>query len=234
MLGATFQGRGCATALAGHTSYAGTVVATGWAGGAPAPRTSTGDAQLRSPRATNTGVSCAAERKQLTILFADISGSTTLSRSVELDEWWTVLTDVYELMCAAVCRFGGWVGNFTGDGVQGVFESPGRAGEHARRACEAALFLRDTLRSSAEDLDRHHGLELDVRIGINSGEAVTGTIGGGDSRHRTACGFPVALAKRMETLARPGGIYLSEHTAALLADELEVCDLGAFALKGVA
>jgi adenylate cyclase len=71
-----------------------------------------------------------------------------------------------------------------------------------------------------------------VRIGIDSGEALTGTIGDRYSRHYTACGFPVALAKRIETLAAPGGIYLSEQTAALIAEELQVRDLGAFMVKG--
>jgi adenylate cyclase len=77
-----------------------------------------------------------------------------------------------------------------------------------------------------------HGLDFDVRIGINSGEALTGTIGDRYSRRYTACRFPVALAKRIETLAAPGGIYLSEHTAALVAEELEVRDLGPFMVKG--
>ena len=196
-------------------------------------RTSTRLAERSAARPASGRVACAAERKQLTILFADISGSTAMSRSVELDEWWSVLTDAYELMCEAVCRFGGWVGNFTGDGVQGVFDDRGRDGEHARRACEAALWLRDSLRGLATGPRRGRVLELDVRIGINTGEALTGTIGGRYRRHYTACGFPVALAKRMESLAAPGGIYLSEHTAALVADELDVRDLGSFEVKGV-
>jgi adenylate cyclase len=201
-------------------------------GGRMLTRTSTGPAELHRRRATSAPVACAAEHKELTILFADISGSTAFSRAVELDEWWSVLTDAYELMCEAVCRFGGWVGNFTGDGVQGVFETPGQDGAHAGRACEAAIWLRGSLRRLTRELGRDQGLVLDVRIGINSGEALTGTIGDRYSRHYTACGFPVALAKRMETLAAPGGIYLSEHTAALIADELEVRDLGSFEVKG--
>ncbi len=197
-----------------------------------AASTSTGPRGLHRRSVRSAGAPCAAEHKELTILFADITGSTALSGAVELDEWWSVLTESYELMCEAVCRFGGWVGNFTGDGVQGVFETPGRDGEHARLACDAAIWLRDCLRGYATELLRDRGLELAVRIGLNSGEVLTGTIGGRYSRHYTACGFPVALAKRMETLAAPGGIYMSEHTAALIADELEVRDLGLFDVKG--
>ena len=172
-----------------------------------------------------------AEHKHLTVLFADISGSTALSRSIELDTWWSVLADVIELMGEAVHRFGGWVGNFTGDGVQGVFETPGGR-EHARRACNAALCVRESLQTHATQCEHARRFDVDVHMGINSGEVLTGTIGQRHSRHYTACGYTVALAKRMETLAKPGGIYVSEHTAALLGDELELCDLGFFDVKG--
>jgi class 3 adenylate cyclase len=164
-------------------------------------------------------------------LFADISGSTALSRSVELEEWWLVLGDLIELMCDAVSRFGGWIGNFTGDGVQGVFETHGRDGDHARRACEAALWLRERLhRWSVSERNRQG--DLDVHIGINSGEALIGTLGEHHGRCFTVCGYMVALAKRMETLAAPGCIYLSEHTAQLVSEQLELADLGQFEVKG--
>jgi class 3 adenylate cyclase len=226
------QGRVSATSAQAQTQLVLGAASIAADSGRMLTRTSTGPAEPHRRRATSAPAASAAQHKKLTILFADISGSTALSRTVELDEWWSVLTDAYELMCEAVCRFGGWVGNFTGDGVQGVFETPGRDGEHARGACDAAIWLRGSLHRFATELGRHRGLELDVRIGINSGEAITGRIGDRYSRHYTACGFPVALAKRMETLAAPGEIYLSEHTAALIVEQLEVRALGSFEVKG--
>jgi class 3 adenylate cyclase len=86
-----------------------------------------------------------AERKFVTILFADVEGSMGLSGSIGLDEWWDVMDDLFELMCEGVCRFGGWVGAFTGDGIKAIFEAPGTAEEHARRGCQAALWLRDAM-----------------------------------------------------------------------------------------
>jgi class 3 adenylate cyclase len=188
--------------------------------------------ELRRRQAASRRTTGAAQRKDLTVLFADISGSTALSRSVELDRWWSMLGGLFELMCEGVYRFGGWAGNFTGDGVQAVFDAPARNGAHARRACDAALWLRDSLREAIADGEHPSGLELDVRIGINSGEAVVGTIGERYSRHYTACGYTVALAKRIETLAGPGGIYLSENTATLLGSQVELNDLGCFDVKG--
>jgi class 3 adenylate cyclase len=195
-------------------------------------RSGTRPAELAYRRARLAPLSSDAEHKVLTVLFADIRGSMPLSRSVELDEWWSVLAGLFELMCEGVYSCGGWVGNFTGDGVQAIFETPGRHVEHAHRACEAALWLRDSLRKPTAEFERERRFKLEVRIGINSGEVLIGTIGERYSRHYTACGYAVALAKRMETLARPGGIYLTEHTAALISHALELSDLGLFEVKG--
>jgi class 3 adenylate cyclase len=124
-----------------------------------------------------------AERKFVTILFADVEGSMGLSGSIGLDEWWDVMDDLFELMCEGVCRFGGWVGAFTGDGIKAIFEAPGTAEEHARRGCQAALWLRDAMPRPAAELRRKRQLELSVRIGLNSGEVLTGTIGNRYSRY---------------------------------------------------
>jgi adenylate cyclase len=169
-------------------------------------------------------------------VFADVIGSTELSRSVDLDCWWSVLSCVFEDMCESVRRFGGWVEGFTGDGIMAVFESAlGRdGGEHARRACDAALRLRDAMWQCSDDLARSHGVVVSVRIGVHTGEVVTGTIGRRHGRHYTAGGYAVGLAKRIETLAAPGAVYVSDHTAAQLDAAAELEDLGTFAVKGAA
>jgi adenylate cyclase len=171
------------------------------------------------------------ERKFATVVFADVQGSMNLSAACGLEEWWSVIAGLFELMSEAVDRFGGWVADFTGDGIFGVFEASGGDVLHAHQACAAALWLRHELQTPVARL-RERGLGLAVRIGINSGDVVTGTIGHSYSRYYTANGFAVGLAKRMETLALPDQVYLSEHTAALVSEAFELRDLGGFHVKG--
>ena len=180
-----------------------------------------------------------AERKLATILFADVVDSTALSRSIGLDLWWSVIARVFDDMCASITQSDGWVEGFTGDGIMAVFEtSPtdavrGRSAcEHAQRAGDAALRLRDAIVRCAEDLHRRYGVALSVRIGLHSGEVVTGAIGTGSEQHYTAGGFAVGLAKRIETLAAPNTVYVTEDTAARLGDSAQLRDHGKFTLKG--
>jgi adenylate cyclase len=174
----------------------------------------------------------ASERKLATILFTDVKSSMELSAAVELEDWWSIMRGLFALMYEGVHRFGGWVGNFTGDGIVAVFEDGADNPEHADRCCDAALWLREAIRSPAQDLLTVHGLELSIRMGMHSGAIVTGAIDGPDNHYYTATGFAVSLAKRIEGLALPGCIYLSEQTAKLLRPGLELRDLGAFAVKG--
>lgn len=173
------------------------------------------------------------ERKLVSILFIDIKGSMDLISAIELEVWWSVIDNLFELMCESVYRFGGWVASFTGDGIKAVFETHASIG-HAQHACDAALWLRDTIRAPAADLRTEHGVELSLRVGINSGEVLTGVIGNRYKRQYTADGYAVGLAKRIETLAQPGSIYLSESTAALVASNFQLRDLGRFEVKGAA
>jgi class 3 adenylate cyclase len=184
---------------------------------------------------THDGASIAslrAERKLVTIMFVDVRGSMDLSRSIDLESWWLLLAELFELMCDSVDRFGGWIANYTGDGIEAIFEPISAPGDHAGRACQAALCLRDAIREPAATLFGERALELSIRIGINSGEVLVGTLGSGYNRYYTANGYPVALAKRIEGLALPDRIYLTEHTAALVAGGLQLSDLGAFEVKG--
>ena len=171
------------------------------------------------------------ERKLVSILFIDIKGSMDLISAIELEAWWSVIDNLFELMCESVYRFGGWVVSFTGHGIKAVFENHASRG-HAQDACVAALWLRDTIRAPATDLRSEHGFELSIRVGINSGEVLTGVIGDRYKRQYTANGYAVGLTKRIETLAQPGSIYLSESTAALVASNFQLRDLGRFEVKG--
>lgn len=171
-------------------------------------------------------------REYATVLIADIKGSTALSRSIDPQEWWTITARLYDLMSDAVHASGGRVRAFTGDGILAVFGRPGLGDDHAQRACEAALAVREAIRGPAAELRRDHGLELSIRIGINSGELITGTIGTGYRRCCSVTGYAVALAKRMEALAEPDSICLSENTTGLLGAAVEIRSLGAHEVKG--
>ena len=190
------------------------------------------DASEEEYRPAHVAPVCRAERKHATILFTDVKSSMDLSNSLALDEWWSMIAALFELMCEGVYRFGGWVGAFTGDGVKAVFESSDGTADHAERACDAALWLRDAIASFARQLQGERGVDVAVRIGVNSGEILAGTIGDRYSRYYTASGYPVAMAKRIEGAAAPGQICLTADTAALLGPRLRLRGLGLLAVKG--
>jgi adenylate cyclase len=174
-----------------------------------------------------------AERKQVTILFADVKGSMDLAEQHDPEEWRKIMQRFFSILTDAVERFEGTVDKFTGDGIMAVFGAPIAHEDHARRACYAALQMLDDVGEYAAELRREQGLNFSVRIGINSGEVVAGAIGGdtGDGSW-TAIGHTVGLAQRMEALAEPGKAYLTEDTAELSAGFLELHELGEFEIKG--
>jgi class 3 adenylate cyclase/tetratricopeptide (TPR) repeat protein len=173
------------------------------------------------------------ERKQVTILFVDVKGSTDLSGSMTAEEWWVIMESLFGVLAEGVERFGGRVDQFTGDGIMAAFGAPRALEDHAQRACHAALWLRDAVAHYARDLEREQGLSLAIRMGINSGEVVAGTIGNHLSAEYATIGFTPALAQRMESLAEPGNIFLTESTAGLVRGFFAVEARGAMRVKGV-
>ncbi|HEX3608383.1 MAG TPA: adenylate/guanylate cyclase domain-containing protein [Solirubrobacterales bacterium] len=172
------------------------------------------------------------ERKQVTVLFADVSGSMDLAEGQDPEEWRKVMQRFFAILAAAVERFEGTVDKFTGDGIMAVFGAPVTHEDHARRACYSALQMLDDVAEYAAELRRGSGLNFSTRIGINSGEVVAGAIGAGGEGEYTAIGHTVGLAQRMEALAEPGKAYLTESTAALATGFLELGALGEFEIKG--
>jgi class 3 adenylate cyclase/tetratricopeptide (TPR) repeat protein len=170
-----------------------------------------------------------AERKQVTVLFADVSGSMDLAEQQDPEEWRKIMQRFFALLAETVERFEGTVDKFTGDGIMAIFGAPIAHEDHAPRACYAALQMLEDVRSYAAELRRAQGLNFSTRIGINSGEVVVGAIGGGGY---TAIGHTVGLAQRMEALAEPGKAYVTDHTAELARGFLDLRDLGAFEIKG--
>jgi class 3 adenylate cyclase/tetratricopeptide (TPR) repeat protein len=175
-----------------------------------------------------------AERKQVTVLFADVKGSMDLAEQHDPEEWRKIMQRFFSILTDAVERFEGTVDKFTGDGIMAVFGAPIAHEDHGRRACYTALQMLDDVGEYAAELRRAEGLNFSVRIGINSGEVVAGAIGPGSSSQGdyTAIGHTVGLAQRMEALAEPGKAYLTEETAELAAGYLELEDLGEFEIKG--
>src|SRR5438067_8584630 len=173
------------------------------------------------------------ERKQVTVLFADMKGSMGLAEQLDPEDWHKIMDRFFQLLADGVHRFEGTVNQYTGDGVMALFGAPIAHEDHARRACYAALYLQDELGRHAEELKRTRGIGFAVRMGLNSGEVVVGTIGDDLHMEYTAQGHTVGLAARMEQLADPGTAYLTEHTAKLVADHFRLRDLGAFTVKGV-
>jgi class 3 adenylate cyclase/tetratricopeptide (TPR) repeat protein len=172
------------------------------------------------------------ERKQVTVLFADVKGSMELADQIDPEEWHRILSRFFEILAEGVHRFEGTVNQYTGDGVMALFGAPIAHEDHAERACHAALHLRDGLRRYAEEIRRTRGLGFDVRMGLNTGEVVVGKIGDDLRMDYTAQGYTVGLAARIEQLAYPGSAYVAEQTASLVRGFFRLRDLGEFDLKG--
>ena len=188
-------------------------------------------APVQSPPAAV--VALEGERKQVTVLFADVMGSMELAEQLDLEEWRRIMQRFFSILGEGVHRLGGTVDKFTGDGIMALFGAPIAHEDHARRACYAALHLQRELAGFAGELRRRPGLSFAARIGLNSGEVVVGAVGEDLGMSYTAVGHTVGLAQRMEQLAEPGRVYLSEYTASLVEGYLELADLGEFDIKGV-
>ena len=173
------------------------------------------------------------ERKQVTVLFADVKGSMDLAEHLDPEEWSRIMQRFFTILADGVERFEGFVDKFTGDGIMALFGAPITHEDHAQRACYAALHLREQLRAQADQLRLDSGLSLSVRIGINSGEVVVGRIRDDLGMDYTAQGYVVGLASRMEQICEPGCVYLTEHTARFVDGYFEMRDLGETRVKGV-
>ena len=174
------------------------------------------------------------ERKQVTVLFADVKGSMELAEQLDPEEWSRIMQRFFQILSEGVERFEGFVDKFTGDGIMALFGAPIAHEDHARRACYAALHLRDEIANYATELRRQHGVGFSTRMGLNSGAVVVGRIGDDLRMDYTAQGHTVGLAQRMEALAEPNTCFLAAATVQLVAGYFALDDLGEFQVKGVA
>ncbi len=173
------------------------------------------------------------ERKQVTVLFADVKGSMQLVQDIDPEEWHRILDGFFQILTDGVHRFEGTINQYTGDGIMALFGAPIGHEDHAQRACYTALHLVDKLRPYAQKLRRESGLDFAVRMGLNSGEVVVGKIGDDLRMDYTAQGHTVGLAARIEEVAEAGKVYLTEYTASHVFGFFELEDLGEFKLRGL-
>jgi class 3 adenylate cyclase/tetratricopeptide (TPR) repeat protein len=173
------------------------------------------------------------ERKQVTVLFADLKGSMELLADRDPEEARKLLDPVLEHMMEAVHRYEGTVNQVMGDGIMALFGAPLAHEDHAVRACYAALRMQESVKRYAEGLRREHGITIRIRVGLNSGEVVVRAIGSDLHMDYTAVGQTTHLAARMEQLADPGAILLTPHTLTLAEGYVRVTPLGPMAVKGL-
>src|ERR1700693_631533 len=166
------------------------------------------------------------ERKQVTVLFADLRGSLEILADRDPEDARRLLDPVLERMMEAVHRYEGTVNQVMGDGIMELFGAPLAHEDHAVRACYAALRMQDSIGSLAEELRQRHGLSVQIRVGLNSGEVVVRSVGSDLRMDYTAVGQTTHLAGRMEQLAAPGQIFLTAHTLRLLSRYIAVKSLG--------
>ena len=174
------------------------------------------------------------ERKQVTVLFADLKGSMELLADRDPEEARKLLDPVLERMMEAVHRYEGTVNQVMGDGIMALFGAPLAHEDHAVRACYAALRMQESVKKYADEVRRSHAAVVKIRVGLNSGEVVVRAIGSDLHMDYTAVGQTTHLAARMEQLADPGAIVITPETLALAEGYVEVKSLGPVPVKGLA
>src|SRR6266705_2479668 len=173
------------------------------------------------------------ERKQVTVLFADLKGSTELIHDLDPEAAQRLLDPALHAMMEAVHRYEGTVNQVLGDGIMALFGAPLAHEDHAVRACYAALHMQEAIGRYADELRRQQGLDVQIRVGLNSGEVVVRAIGNDLHMDYTAVGQTTHLAARMEQLARPGTTLLTADTLRLVEGYVEVTPLGPVPVKGL-
>jgi class 3 adenylate cyclase/tRNA A-37 threonylcarbamoyl transferase component Bud32 len=172
-----------------------------------------------------------AEYKQVTVLFADMVRSMDIAATLGAERLREIMADLVDHASRVVQRYGGTVDKFTGDGIMALFGAPVALEDHALRACRAALEIHSDISDLAQKVSRRDGVELQLRIGLNSGQVITGEIGSGALGY-TAIGEQVGMARRMESVAPPGGVMLSKSTARLVEGAATLGEVELVQIKG--
>ena len=172
------------------------------------------------------------ERKLVTVLFADVANYTSISEKLDPEEVHEIMDGCFKILMDEIHRYEGTINQFTGDGIMALFGAPVAHEDHAQRACHAALAVQRSLEGYGEELEKRFGLEFKMRVGLNSGPVVVGSIGDDLRMDYTAIGDTTNLAARMESMARPGTIVGTAYTHKLARDYFDFSPLGKVQVKG--
>ena len=172
-----------------------------------------------------------AEYKQVTVLFADVVRSMDLAAALDIERFREIMTDLVQRSAAVVQHYGGGSVESTGDGVMAIFGAPIALEDHAFRGCLTALAIQEEADRLAGEVARSDGVDLRLRVGLNSGRVIAGEIGSGALGY-TATGQTVGFAQRMESVAPPGGVMLSESTARLVEHTVMLAEPEWVRIKG--
>ena len=167
----------------------------------------------------------------MTVLFADVVRSMDIAAAVDIERLREIMTELVERSAAVVQRYSGGSVEYTGDGVMAIFGAPVALEDHAFRACLAALAIQEEANRLAAEVARRDGVALRLRVGLNSGRVIAGEIGSGSLGY-AAIGEPVGFAQRMESVAPPGGVMLSESTARLVEHTVMLAEPEWVRIKG--
>src|SRR2546427_5075504 len=174
------------------------------------------------------------ERKHVSVLLADLKGSMELLVDRDPEDARKILDPVLERMMEAVHRYEGTVNQVMGDGIMALFGAPLALEDHALRACYATLRMQEAVDRYSQELRSVHGIDVQMRVGLNSGEVVVRSIGSDLHMDYTAVGQATHVAARMEQMARPGTALLTAQTLRLVEGRMDVMPVGALPVKGMA
>jgi class 3 adenylate cyclase len=174
------------------------------------------------------------ERKLVTVLFADVASFTSIAEKLDPEEVHQIMDGCFKILMDEIHKFEGTINQFTGDGVMALFGAPVAHEDHAQRACYAALSIQKAIDEYSEKVKGDSGVDFKMRLGLNSGPVIVGSIGDDLRMDYTAVGDTTNLASRMESMAMPGNILVASETFKLARDFFEFEPLGKVELKGKA
>jgi len=172
------------------------------------------------------------ERKLVTVLFADVANFTNLSTKLDPEQVHQIMDGCFIILMDEIHKYEGTINQFTGDGVMALFGAPVAHEDHANRACHTALLIQKAMKRYGEKVHNERAVEFKMRIGLNSGPVIVGAIGDNLRMDYTAVGETTNLAARMESLAQPGSVLVSENTHRLVKDYFVFSPPGKFVVKG--
>jgi class 3 adenylate cyclase/tetratricopeptide (TPR) repeat protein len=174
------------------------------------------------------------ERKLVTVFFADVANYTSISEKLDPEEVHQIMDGFFKILMDEIHKYEGTINQFTGDGVMALFGAPVAHEDHAQRACYTALSIQEAIREYGEKIKRDTGIDFQMRIGLNSGHVIVGSIGDDLRMDYTAVGDTTNLSARIQQMANPGEVWLSQDTQSIIRGFFQVESVGNLELKGKA